>query len=124
VGIRFADHATPSTRKDWHYICMYKGWAIKTSFCTATFNDILCLRLVLTSPTNGGRSISIVRLRTTVTEFIIFIFYFMYNIYTKNQKLSVVFPHHTVTIFTFFGDWESCHEEVGSCSMMITPACT
>jgi hypothetical protein len=41
VGIRCADHATPSTRK----------------------------RLALTSPTSGGRSVGIVRLRTTATEF-------------------------------------------------------
>jgi hypothetical protein len=42
VGIRCADHATPSTRK----------------------------RLALTSPTSGGRSVGIVRLRTKATEFI------------------------------------------------------
>jgi hypothetical protein len=41
VGIRCADHATPSTRK----------------------------KLALTSPTSGGRSVDIVRLRTTATEF-------------------------------------------------------
>jgi hypothetical protein len=41
VGIRCADHATPSTRK----------------------------KLALTSPTNGGRSVGIVRLRTKTTEF-------------------------------------------------------
>jgi hypothetical protein len=44
VGIRCADHATPSTRK----------------------------RLALTSPTSGGRSVGIVRLRTTATEFSFF----------------------------------------------------
>jgi hypothetical protein len=41
VGIRCADHATPSTRK----------------------------RLALTSPISGGRSVGIVRLRTKATEF-------------------------------------------------------
>jgi hypothetical protein len=41
VGIRCADHATPSTRK----------------------------RLALSSPTSGGRSVGIVRLRTKATEF-------------------------------------------------------
>jgi hypothetical protein len=41
VGIRCADHATPSTGK----------------------------RLALTSQTSGGRSVGIVRLRTTATEF-------------------------------------------------------
>jgi hypothetical protein len=41
VGIRCADHATPSTRK----------------------------KLTLTSPTSGGRSVGIVRLRTKATEF-------------------------------------------------------
>jgi hypothetical protein len=41
VGIRCADHATPSTRK----------------------------RLALTSPTSCGRSDSIVRFRTKATEF-------------------------------------------------------
>jgi hypothetical protein len=25
------------------YVCMYKGWAIKFSPCTATFNVLLCL---------------------------------------------------------------------------------
>jgi hypothetical protein len=24
------------------YVCMYKGWTIKSSPCTATFNDLLC----------------------------------------------------------------------------------
>jgi hypothetical protein len=41
VGILCADHATLSTRK----------------------------KLALTSPTSGGRSVRIVRLRTTATEF-------------------------------------------------------
>jgi hypothetical protein len=41
VGIRCADHATPSIRK----------------------------KLALTSPTCGGRSVSIVRLRTKAVEF-------------------------------------------------------
>jgi hypothetical protein len=45
MGIRFADHATPSTRK----------------------------RLALTSPTSGGRSVGIVRLRSTATEFFLYI---------------------------------------------------
>jgi hypothetical protein len=44
VGFRCADHATPSTRK---------GCA-------------------LISPTSGGRSVDIVRLRTTATEFFFF----------------------------------------------------
>jgi hypothetical protein len=26
---------------------MYKGWAIKTSSCTVTFNDLLCLKILL-----------------------------------------------------------------------------
>jgi hypothetical protein len=41
VGIRRADHSTPSTCKGW----------------------------MLTSPTNGGRSVGIVLLRTTAMEF-------------------------------------------------------
>jgi hypothetical protein len=28
------------------YVCMYKGWAIKSSPCTATFNELLCLRYI------------------------------------------------------------------------------
>jgi hypothetical protein len=24
-------------------VCMYEGWAIKSSPCTATFNDLLCI---------------------------------------------------------------------------------
>jgi hypothetical protein len=40
MGIRCADHATPSTRKTW--------------------------------PTSGGRSVGVVRLRTTATEFSFF----------------------------------------------------
>jgi hypothetical protein len=43
VGIRCADHATPSTRK---------GWRLRA--------------------TSGGRSVGIVRLRTTATEFSLF----------------------------------------------------
>jgi hypothetical protein len=46
VGIRFADHATPSIRK----------------------------KLALTSPTSGSRSVGIVRLRTKATEFVSFLF--------------------------------------------------
>jgi hypothetical protein len=45
VGIRYADHATPSIRK----------------------------KLALTSPTSGGRSVGIDRLRTKATEFSFFI---------------------------------------------------
>jgi hypothetical protein len=44
VGIRCADHATPSIRK----------------------------KLALTSPIRGGRSVAIVRLRTKATEFLFF----------------------------------------------------
>jgi hypothetical protein len=44
VGIRCADHATSSTLKSW----------------------------ALTSPTSGGRSVGIVRLRTKATEFSFF----------------------------------------------------
>jgi hypothetical protein len=29
------------------YVCVYKGWAIKFSPCTATFSDLLCLFLGL-----------------------------------------------------------------------------
>jgi hypothetical protein len=43
VGIRCADHATPSN----------------------------CKKLALTSPTSGGRSVGIVRLRTKATEFLV-----------------------------------------------------
>jgi hypothetical protein len=30
------------------YVCMYKGWATKTSPCTTTFEDLLCLPFWLT----------------------------------------------------------------------------
>jgi hypothetical protein len=51
VGIRCADHATSSIRK----------------------------KLALTSPTSGGRSVGIVRLRTKSTEFV---FFFCFERYT------------------------------------------
>jgi hypothetical protein len=46
MGIRCTDHATPSIRK----------------------------KLALTSPTSGGRSVGVVRLRTKATEFGLFSF--------------------------------------------------
>jgi hypothetical protein len=30
------------------YVCMYKGWAIKSNPCTTTFNDLLGLEMDLT----------------------------------------------------------------------------
>jgi hypothetical protein len=33
----------------YYYVCMYKGWAIKSSPCTSTFDDLLCFHLLLTS---------------------------------------------------------------------------
>jgi hypothetical protein len=30
------------------YVCMYKGWAVKSGPCTATFNDLLCFPFWLT----------------------------------------------------------------------------
>jgi hypothetical protein len=46
VRIRFADHATP----------------------------FYLQKLALTSPTSGGRSVAIVRLRTKAAEFVLFVF--------------------------------------------------
>jgi hypothetical protein len=43
-------------------------------------NTLYQQRLALTSPTSGGRSVGVVRLRTTATEFSLFWSYYLYNI--------------------------------------------
>jgi hypothetical protein len=64
VGIRCADHATPSYPQ----------------------------RLALTSPTSGGRSVGIVRLRTTATNFS----FFLVNYTRKEISILILSAGHCI----------------------------
>jgi hypothetical protein len=39
---------TETSKIVYMYVCMYKGWAMKSGPCTATFNDLFCFPFCLT----------------------------------------------------------------------------
>jgi len=61
VGIRCADHVTPLYRQ----------------------------KLVLTSPTGGGRSVSIVRSRIKATEFFLTFYTVIRNLATRHVQITI-----------------------------------
>jgi hypothetical protein len=74
------------------------------------------LKLALTSPTSGGRSVDIVRSRTKATEFVVFV---LFVVRCNNSEFSAV-----CILVSELRDWEHRHDPRQGLKCFLQSACT